>query len=57
MPSMTEDEILKMNAIHIIKHHIKTCTVSSCTMSMMLLCILLRRAGIELTDEEQSMFL
>lgn len=53
---MKELELLKQNAIELVKHHKRHCCGSECNISVFLVARLLDKAGIELTKEERREF-
>ncbi len=57
MKAITEHEALKINAINLATHHRRTCDGQTCNISLSQIYTLLKRAGIELTDEERRVFL
>lgn len=53
---MNIDDVQKLNAINIARHHKSCCVGESCNISLLLLAQLLERAGITLTKEELEEF-
>ncbi len=51
-----DDELLKINAIRLVNDHKANCGGEFCRVSLMLIAVLLDRAGIKLTDDERKMF-
>ena len=54
---MRLDEALKNNAIEIVKRHKDSCVDPLCPVSVHMIAILLDRAGIKLSIEEQKHFI
>lgn len=51
------DNVLKMNALNLARHHKKTCEGEECNISLLLLLEVLLQAGILVTDDEKREFL
>lgn len=49
---MTEQELLKANALLLADHHKKHCNDPGCGVSLTMIGVLLHKAGIKLTKEE-----
>lgn len=49
---MTKDEVMKENVLRLADEHREVCDSSTCTISLSLLADLLRKAGIELSEDE-----
>jgi hypothetical protein len=56
MEHISEDELLKVNAIRLADDHRKKCDGAECNIMLSVLAMLLRRAGITLTPEEYRHF-
>jgi hypothetical protein len=54
---MDYNEMLKQNAIQIVRDHKKHCDRSECGISTYMIAELLKKAGIELTAEEIGEFI
>jgi hypothetical protein len=57
MQHISEDELLKVNAIRLADDHRKKCDGAECNIMLSVLAMLLYRAGIQLTSDELRKFL
>lgn len=57
MKYITRDEAIKLNMIRLVQEHKQKCDGATCNVSISDVAELLKRAGIELTKEEQSEFI
>ena len=53
----SDDEVLKQNVLRLAKHHKATCPGEECNISLHMLAVVLKRAGIKITEEENRSFL
>ena len=52
-----EEEVLKDNLVKLVKHHKKYCEGEDCDISLYLLLMLAKKAGLFLTTAEQKEFI
>lgn len=52
-----EQEILKDNLIKLVKDHRRTCNNVSCSISLSLVLVVGKLAGLEFTEEEADLFI
>jgi hypothetical protein len=57
METITDEQVVKENAIRLAEHHKKHCDGADCNISLYMVRRLLEMAGIELSDEEKKIFL
>jgi hypothetical protein len=58
LDSISNDESLKRNALELVRQHRRDCNSATCNVSLYGIFLLLKRAGIKLTaDEERRVFL
>ena len=54
--SVQYDDVLKENMLRLIAHHKKHCEGETCNISLMWVLEVMKRAGIELTEQDRIRF-